>query len=88
MLLTVVLVGAFTALILVNVILTSALHGHRTDASPTAAPGSGPSWSWQLNVFVHARYDARGRAIKRWILGLLVAQGVLAMVLVATFIRQ
>jgi len=64
-------------LVLVNAALTSALGEHRTDVPPTDPPGSGPSWSWQVNLFVHAKYDARGRLIKRWIMALLAVQAMI-----------
>jgi hypothetical protein len=82
MLTTSALASLFVVLVLVNVVLTSALGQHRTDVPRTAPPGSGPSWSWQVNLFVHAKYGARGRLIKRWIVALLAAQAVIAAVLV------
>jgi hypothetical protein len=86
MLLKVLLGAAFVGLVLTNVVLTSALQTHRTDVPRTAPPGSGPSWSWQLNLFVYATYDPRGQAIRRWILGLLVAQAVVGMAWVVAFV--
>ena len=79
--------AVFIVLVLSNVILTSALRGHRIDLSRSAAPGSGPSWSWQRNVFIHAQYDARGRAMRRWILVLLAAQAAVAIVLVVLWVK-
>jgi hypothetical protein len=85
MLLTGVLVGLFVTIVLANVVLTSAMSQHRTDLPRNAPPASGPSWSWQINAFVHARYDARGQTIKRWVIALIAVQGLLAITLVVRF---
>ena len=82
MLVTSALAALFVVIALVNVVLTSALGDHRTDVPRTVLPGSGPSWSWQVNVFIHAKYDAKGRLIKRAILALVTAQAVIAAFLV------
>ena len=83
---TTILAGSFVLLGLVNVILGSMLQEHRTDL-PRDAPGSGPSAWWQINVFVHARYDDRGRTIKRIMLVFLVVQAALVITAVLSAAR-
>ena len=46
--------------------LLGALLAHRTDVRPGESPFEGPSPFWQVNVFLEGRYDARGRALRRW----------------------
>jgi hypothetical protein len=63
----------FLLLLILAVVLFAATLGllqaflaHRTDLRPGQSPYSGPSWSWQINVFLEAEYDARGRLLRRW----------------------
>jgi hypothetical protein len=81
---TTILGGSFVLIVLANVILGSMLQEHRIDLPPGASPGRGPSPWWQINVFVHARYDDRGRTIKRTILVLLAIQAAVAIALILT----
>ena len=79
------IVVAFVALILIQVVLISRLSEHRTDIGRGENPGTGPSWSWEVNMFAHAKYDERGQRLKRWILVLAAIQ----LALIATWvIRQ
>ena len=80
-----ILIAAFVALVLVQTVLLSKLAEHRTDIGRREHPGAGPSWSWQMNVLRHARYDAKGQRVKRWVLAV---TGVQLLVLAAAVILQ
>jgi hypothetical protein len=58
---------AFGVFTLVNGVLTYVLMQHRTGLRRGESPSSGPFWAWQVNVFLHAQYDERGRRLKPWI---------------------
>ena len=68
------LIVAFVALVLVQTVLLSKLAEHRTDIGRGEHPGAGPSWSWQINVLLHAQYDAQGQRVKRWVLAVTAVQ--------------
>ena len=77
-----ILIVAWVALVLIQTILLSILLEHRTDIGRGDSRHAGPSWSWQLNVLLHAEYDERGQRVKRWVLALTAVQLVFLVVIV------
>jgi hypothetical protein len=73
---------AFLALTVVNGVLTYVLMGHRTDRRLGEDRSGGPSWAWQLNVYLYASYDERGQKLKRWVAACTVLQFVAAVLVV------
>jgi len=66
---------AFIGIGLFNVILGALLLSERRDQKSGSNPFGGPSWSWQVNLLLHAKYSRRGEVIRKILLLGLVIQG-------------